>query len=170
MLDILILAGLISATALGFKDGFFRKLYGVLNIIGGLAASLFLYRLVGGWFSNWFELSLEISRILAFTVIFTLFIVILNLVYRSIGKHEVKSISVWSRFAGGIIGALQGILIISMFLLFIEQTGMIDESLKMESTLYPSFSELGPKIVHYSMKWLPKSQEFLNELLQKKSH
>ncbi|TAK62989.1 MAG: CvpA family protein [Bacteroidetes bacterium] len=164
MLDLFILAGLIGSIALGFKDGFFRKLYGVLGFLGGLCVALLFYSLVGSWYSSWFELPEDTARVLAFATIFLLFVLALNLFYRSIGTDKTKTISVWSRFAGGFVGAFQGALLISLLLLFANKIGLFDQQTISESFFYAYLLDFAPMVITYTMKWLPKAQEFITEL------
>ncbi|MBI5214321.1 MAG: CvpA family protein [Ignavibacteriae bacterium] len=164
MVDIFIIAGLIISIALGFKDGFFRKLYGVLGFLGGLSASLLLYPIVGDWFSAWFEFSTEISRILAFAAVFIVFIVSLNIIYRMLGTDKNKTIKTTSRFAGGFIGAFQGAVSVSLLLILFSRMEVIDEQAKNESLMYDKFIDFAPQVINYTMKWLPKTAEFIEEL------
>ncbi len=164
MVDIFILGGMILSIALGFKDGFFRKLYGVLGFLGGLSASLLLYPIIGDWFSAWFDLPSDISRILAFAVVFVVFILMLNIIYRMMGTDKNKTIKTASRFAGGFIGAFQGAVSVSLLLILFSRIEVIDEQSKSESLMYDTFIDFAPKVINYTMKWLPKTQEFIQEL------
>jgi uncharacterized membrane protein required for colicin V production len=164
MVDIFIIGGIILSIALGFKDGFFRKLYGVLGFLGGLSASLFLYPFLGDWYVDWFELPLDISRILAFATVFVLFVVTLNIAYRMMGTDKDKTIKVVSRFAGGFIGAFQGAISVSLLLILFSRIDFINEQDKKDSLMYDKFIDFAPKVINYTMKWLPKTAEFIEEL------
>ena len=167
MLDAAILGVLIIATVLGFKDGFFRKMYGILGFLGGICAALLVYSFVGELFSKWFDLAPEIARIVAFATIFIVFIVLLNLIYRGVGDDKTKTVAIWSRFAGGAIGLFQGALIASLLLMIATKIGFIDDAAIKGSMFYSDFIDFAPKVMRSSMKWLPKAQEFINELKEK---
>ncbi len=164
MIDIGIGICLLGSAALGFKDGFFRKLYGILGLLGGICAALLLYGWAGELFGRWFELEKEVARLVAFSAIFIIFFILMNIIYRSIGDESDKAIPVWSRLFGGGIGAFEGALIASLILMLATKFGLIDDLMIKESEFYKSFIDFTPKVMTATMKWLPKAQEFIQEL------
>ncbi len=167
MVDIFIFGGLIIGAVLGFRDGFFRKLYSILGFLGGICASLLLYEFLGELIASWLDFSVPIARVFAFTIIFIIFVVALNMVYRWTGSDKSKTMAVWSRSLGGAIGIFQAALVVSLLLMVGNKIGMIDEPMKKDSIAYSSLIDFAPDVMTTTMTWLPKAQVFIKELKEK---
>lgn len=162
--DILILLGVLVFVVLGFRDGFFKKVFGILGFLGGLIFATKFMVPFAGYLSTWLSLSDETALILAFFIIFMLFIVVVNFFYRWFGRTGSETMKFWSRIAGGFLGAAQGAVAVSLILLMLSVLDIPDADAKQESMLYDSTFQVAPMVFDYTTKWMPSSKKFFDEV------
>ncbi len=162
--DILIMLGVLVFIVLGFRDGFFKKVFGILGFLGGLIFATKFMIPFGGYLATWLSLSDETSLILAFFLIFMFFIVVVNLFYRWFGTTGNETMKFWSRIAGGLLGAAQGAVAVSLILLMLSLLDIPDEDTKKDSAMYDSTYQLAPMVFDYTTKWMPSSKKFFEEV------
>ncbi|MBI4810748.1 MAG: CvpA family protein [Ignavibacteriales bacterium] len=162
--DILIFIGILLFVALGIKDGFFKKLYGIIGFLGGLIAATKLMSPLADILIDWFDFTRETSMILGFAIVFLFSIVVVNLLYRWFGHSGSESIKFWSRITGGIIGAFQGMVAVSLILVMLDLFQIPGEETKNDSVLYEDTYQLAPTIFDYSTRWMPDSKMFFEEI------
>ncbi len=164
ILDILILIGILIFVLLGFRDGLLRKVFGILAVLGGLICATKFMSPVADFISQWMSFGEETLVILSFFLIFIIIIAIVNLFYRWFGETGSDTLKVWSRLAGGFLGAFQGALAVSLILQMFNLFDIPVDETKKESNLYKPISQLAPAIFDYSLRWMPSSKKFLDEL------
>ena len=162
--DILIIAGLLVYIAMGFRDGFFKKIFGILGFLVGLVVATKLLSPAGEMVQGWLDFSRETSLVIAFCIIFLSISVVLNLFYRWFGTSGSDTLKMWSRFGGAIIGAGQGAVAISLILFLLNIFGELSEETKRDSSLYQPMIEVAPVVFDYTVTWIPESKDFLQTL------
>ncbi len=167
--DILILLVVLLFVLIGFRDGFFKKIFGILGFLGGLICATKFMAPMADYGSGWLGLGSETSLILAFFSIFLLVIIVVNLFYRWFGESGAETLKYWSRLLGGFLGAAQGAVAVSLVLLMFDQFGMPSEETKHDSLFYGNSVIIAPKVFDYMTKWLPASKKFEEELKEIKS-
>ena len=68
--DLVIIFGIASFMALGFRDGLFKKIYSLIGFWGGLVLAIKFMSPFSEGIGHSFDVSIEVSLILAFFVIF----------------------------------------------------------------------------------------------------
>ncbi|MBA4311371.1 MAG: hypothetical protein C0417_01955 [Chlorobiaceae bacterium] len=162
--DILIAIGVLFFVALGVRDGFFKKLYGIIGFIGGLVAATKFMSPLAEIFVESLGISHDGAMIFAFFIIFAGIILIANLFYRWFGQSSGESVHLWSRIAGGLLGAAQGLLAVSLILVMLDFFQIPEEETKKESILYYDVYPLAPTIFDYTTRWMPDSKRFFDEI------
>ena len=162
--DILIIVGILVYVALGVRDGFFRKMYGIIVLLVGLIAATKLMAPFSGFLINSMEFSEATSIFLAFFSVFIGVIIIASLLYRWFGKSASDTVNVWSRVFGGILGIAQGLVAVSLILVMLGLFDIPDQTEKEESVLYEDVYQVTPSILDYTSRWLPSSNQFLDEI------
>lgn len=167
LLDILIAIGVLAFAGLGFRDGFFKKIFAVVGFLLGLIlATKFM-----GAFAEILESSLgfsnDISNILAFAGIFGGVVILENLSYRWFGQSGSGTLPIWSRFAGAFIGAAQGLVVVSLFLIMLSVFNMPEEETIKDSGFYEPVVRVAPRVFDMSTSWIPESKKFFEELKSK---
>ncbi len=162
--DILIVLGIVLFVILGFRDGLFKKIFSILGFLGGLVCATKFMGPLASYIEGWLNFSEESSLILAFFLIFMFFVVAVNLFYRWFGATGGETLKVWSRLAGGILGAAQGAVAVSLVLLMFSIFEVPDEESRKDSALYQDTVQIAPRVFDYTTKWMPTSKKFFEEL------
>jgi len=162
--DVLILVGVLVFMLLGFRDGFFKKIFGILGFLGGLICAIKFMVPFSNIIMHNLEFSEESALILAFFMIFIMVIIIVNLIYRWFGQSGSETMKIWSRIAGAFLGVAQGLVSVSLILMMLNLFGVPSEDEKQESLLYEDSYQIAPIVFDYSTKWMPASKKFFEEL------
>jgi membrane protein required for colicin V production len=162
--DILILVGILLYAALGVRDGFFRKLYGIIVFVVALIAATKLMAPFSEFLINSMEFSETTAIILAIFIVFIGVIIIASLLYRWFGKSASDTINIWSRIFGGVLGFAQGIVAVSLILVMLGLFDIPSKEDKEGSALYEDVYQVTPNILDYTTRWLPSSKRFLDEI------
>lgn len=165
--DILILVGLLVFVVLGFRDGFFKRLFSVLGLIAGLICATKFLSPASDFIQNSLSFSKDISTILAFAGIFIVVIILQNLFYRWFGKSGDDTLPFWSRIAGALIGTAQGAVAISVVLILLSVLGIPDKEDIETSEFYSPIVKLAPKVFDVATSWMPESKNFTDELKER---
>jgi membrane protein required for colicin V production len=164
LIDILILVGLVLFMALGFKDGFFKKVFGILGFLAGLIFATKFMNPIGEKIMQWLDFSQDTSHILAFLLIFLAIVILEILFYRWFGSSGTGTLKIWSRLAGAIVGMCQGVLAISLLLIMFNIFEIPSDEDKKEAVLYHPVLNAAPIVFDYVTNWIPESRTFIAEL------
>ena len=165
--DILIIIGVLLFIILGIRDGFFKKIFGILGFLGGLICATKFMTILGDIFIDAIGLSREASIIISFFIIFIFVIVVVNLFYRWFGASGGDAIKPWARISGGLLGAVQGVIAVSLILVMLSFFEIPSEEEKADSLLYIETIHVAPLVYDYTTRWMPDSKQFFDELGQK---
>jgi membrane protein required for colicin V production len=168
--DILILIGLIIYMINGFRDGFQKKIFGIIGFWGGLILGTKLMDPVGTQYCAWFGIDEDLAFVLAFFCLFVMVAVIMNLSYRWFGKTGSATLPTMSRIGGALLGAVQGLVALSLILIMFNIFDIPSEETQNDSLFYNETLQIAPEIFDYSTSWLPDSKIFFDELKGKLKH
>mmetsp|Transcript_13606 Transcript_13606/g.6728 ORF Transcript_13606/g.6728 Transcript_13606/m.6728 type:complete len:179 (-) Transcript_13606:226-762(-) len=117
-LDIIIISILIFFIVRGFFRGFIKELASIIGILGGLYSAYVYHIPLSNQISKW--VSSNYLNILSFLLIFIIVFVLINLI-GTIIRHILKALLIiWvDRIFGVAIGAIKGILILSVLLIIL---------------------------------------------------
>ncbi len=161
--DILTILTLILFALLGFKDGFFRKIIGIFTFFIAFIAATKLMDPVGDWIVDWFEFAPFFSYPLGFFLSFLIVIFVINILFRLLGP-KATVLSILNRIFGALLGAAQGLLIASLFLIVLKFANLPSEQSKRESVFYNNIIELAPKVFDTVLAIVPDSKTFFDEI------
>ncbi len=168
--DILILAGLLLYTVIGYRDGLMKKIFGVIGFWGGLIMATKFMESLGLQMVRWFSVDEDTAYVLAFCTIFLLVSLVVNLSYRWFGKTGTESLSPFSRIGGALLGMAQGFVAVSLILLMFNIFDIPSETTQNESLLYNDTVQFAPAVFDYSTSWIPDSKMFFDEMKGKLKH
>ena len=147
VIDIIILICFLPAIYYGIKDGFIRQLAGIVALIlGAWLAWKFSY-LLCTIIDKWIDAGETIIKIISFSAIFIVVIILVNLVGKLIEKIiKITMLSWANRLLGIIFSLLKAAIIISVIILVIDAANNLFEIIPKEtiadSKLYDPFSKL----------------------------
>ena len=162
--DVLILIGILVFVLLGFRDGFFKKIFGILGFLAGLICATKFMGQLADYLNVWLGIGGDAALILGFFSIFIAVILLVNLSYRWFGESGSDTLKYWSRLAGGFLGAAQGAVAVSLVLIMFQDLDLISPETKRDSLLYDSSLKIAPRVFDYMTRWMPTSKKFEDEL------
>jgi membrane protein required for colicin V production len=165
MLDIMIVLGTLFYVMLGFRDGFVKKIYGIIGFWAGLIIATETMYVVGQKLVDVFDFSRELSHIIAFCAVFMVIVVIENLFWRWFGQAGGDVLSMTQRFGGAFIGFLQGLVAVSLLLVLFAIVNLPPPESRENSTLYSRYVHIAPAAFDFSTSFIGEEKGFL-ELLK----
>lgn len=141
ILDILIGIPLIWAMYKGFTKGFIIEVATLLALILGIYGAIHFSDFTADFIQNKFSYDSNYMEIIAFIVTFLLIVIILNVIGKMLNSFiEAISLGLVNRILGVVFGLLKGILILSIFIYFVnfldKKFELISQTKKDESLFY----------------------------------
>ena len=155
VLDIVLVILIVGAAISGFAKGFFVELASIVSLILGIWAAVEFSGLVQQWLSKYLSWSNDSMRLAAFILIFVFVVIVVHLIATLTEKFvQAIALSIFSRIAGGIIGALKAAFVLSILMIIISKIEnftitIIPEKSKMESKFYGPISNMAPNILPF---------------------
>jgi len=155
VLDIVLVILIVGATIKGFLNGFFVELASIVSLILGIWAGVEFSGLVQQWLSKYLTWSNDSMRLAAFILIFVFVVIVVHLIATLTEKFvQAIALSILSRIAGGIFGALKAAFILSILMIIISKIEnftitIIPEKSKLESRLYGPIENMAPNILPF---------------------
>jgi len=112
-------------------------------------------------------MSKEVALIFSFFIIFIVIIIVVNVFYRWFGSSGHDAIKPWERISGGILGAAQGVFVVSLALVMLNFYDTPSEEEKINSLLYNDTVQIAPMVYDYTTKWIPDSKQFFDKIGQR---
>ena len=165
--DVCILIGIVLFVAVGFRDGFLKKIFTSLGFLGGLIFATKYTPDLAERLSAWLNFSQDTSIVMAFFIIFMFIMISVNLFYRWFGQTGSETLKIWSRLGGGVLGVAQGALSVSLVLLLLDVFDIPTEETKQESLFYEEALQVAPNAFDYTTSWMPDSKRFYEEIRDK---
>ena len=138
VLDIVLVILIVGAAISGFAKGFFVELASIVSLILGIWAGVEFSGLVQQWLSKYLTWSNDSMRLAAFILIFVFVVIVVHLIATLTEKFvQAIALSIFSRIAGSIIGALKAAFVLSILMIIISKIEnftitIIPEKSKME--------------------------------------
>jgi len=167
ILDIIIIIALLIGFILGYKDGFVRKLIGLI----GLAIAIFLAVLFSAPFGRMIESVLGIefylSEIIGGVVIFLLIMVVIAIVKRIVHPFD-KVNNLLNQVLGGAVGFIQILFFLSAVFIILKIFNLPSENTAKSSLIYSSVYSVIPKTIDYLQKYTPDSRKIIKDYINEK--
>ena len=163
-IDLIIIITILVGFILGFKDGFVRKLIGLVGF--GLAivlAALFKDDL-GEMVEYAFDIEIYLAKIIAGIVIFFGVILIFTLLKRVIHPFD-KVNNLINQVVGGIVGILQLLYFLSAVFLLLNIFDVPGESVKESSTFYNITYKVIPVTIDILINYTTEPKNIINDFI-----
>jgi len=150
VVDIILVVLLVAAAINGFTKGFFVELASIVSLILGIWAAVEFSGLVQHWLSKYISWSYESTRLASFILIFVFVVILVHLIATLTEKFvQAIALSIFSRLAGAIFGALKAAFIISILMILISKiedytVTIIPERAKAESRFWGPIENMLP--------------------------
>lgn len=164
ILDVPIILGMLFFTVLGYRDGFFKKVYATVAFWTGLLIAVHGMHLVAIGILDILPVSSASAHIAGFFLLFVIFILAENLFYRKFGVNEHDSLRPWSRIAGALIGFFEGAIAVSLLLIMLNVLNDPGDELREQSMFYARVINVTPRFFDITMAWAPDNKPFIESL------
>ena len=154
ILDIIILICLVPAVIQGIRKGFIAQFVSIISIIIGVWASATFADLLGGWLSQYFTISEQTLKLIAFVIILVAVIVGLILLGKAIEALVKLATLGWiNRLLGVLFAILKCMLILGVISILFEALndtfGFVSEEYINDSPLYKAVKWIADLIFPY---------------------
>ncbi|MEJ2616320.1 MAG: CvpA family protein [Ignavibacteriaceae bacterium] len=166
-IDIIIVVLLLVGFILGFKDGFVRKIIGLLGFGLAIFLAIFYAANLGKLIESIFGIEFYLSEIIGGFAIFCITIVIFSVIKRIIHPFD-KVNNLINQLIGGFIGFIQILFFISAVLYLLNIFNIPDIKNKNSSLLYYDVYAILPKTIDYLKKFTPDSKKLIKEYIKEK--
>lgn len=166
-IDAVILVIAITGFILGFKDGFIRKLIGLIGLAVAALCTAVLARRFGILLENVFQIELYLSEIIGGVLIFFAIIIIFTIIKRVVHPFD-KINSLINQLVGGVVGMIQIFYFLSAALLILNIFEIPSSDAKSKSLFYESTSQIIPVTINYLSAYTPEPRQIIKEYIEKK--
>lgn len=152
---------------LGFKDGFVRKLIGLL----GLGLSIFLavtyFDKLGKVIERYFGIELYLSEIIAFIFIFIVVIALFALLKRIVHPFD-KVNNLINQLVGGFVGVIQILFFLSAVFFLLNIFNQPSKNARKTSIFYSAIYSIIPYSVDYLSNYTPETKKIFQDYFNQK--
>ena len=155
VVDIILIVLIAGAAINGFVKGFFVELASIASLVLGIWAAVEFSGLVQNWLTKYLDWSHDMMRLVSFILIFVFVVILVHLI-ATLTEKFVKAIalSIFSRFAGALFGAIKAAFILSLLMIIISKIEgftitIIPLKAKAESRFYTPIENMAPNILPF---------------------
>jgi membrane protein required for colicin V production len=167
LLDIIIALIAVIGFILGYKDGFIRKLIGLIGFGLGIFLAVKFAGDLGKILEKIFGIEFYLSEIIAGIIIFLLIIFLSSVIKRVVHPFD-KVNNLINQIVGGAIGAIQILFFASALLFLMNIFNAPSKKIKESSFLYKRVYNIVPSTVDYLNNYTPKTKEIIKNYINEK--
>ena len=151
-LDILILLPVIWFGIRGFRKGLIIALCTFVALVAGAFAGIYLSDALGSWLHSSFGMDPRYASAVAFSIIFILIIVLMNLLGRALEKMiDLVALGIINKIAGAAFGISKALMVMSLLFFVTEKFDaghhLISDEAKEASLLYKPVAGIAPLVI-----------------------
>ena len=167
ILDIIILVVVFIGFILGYKDGFVRKLIGLIGFILAVFVAIKFASSFGEIIESITGIEIYLSQIIAGIIIFLVIIFIFSILKRYIHPFD-KVNNFVNQLVGGLVGAIQILFFISAFFIILNIFSVPSKQSKDNSFFYYKTYSLIPGTIEYISQYKAKPKEIIKDYIRDK--
>jgi membrane protein required for colicin V production len=164
ILDLILILVIVVGFILGFKDGFIRKLIGLI----GFGAAIFLAIIFSFSFGRAIEsitgIEIYLSEIIAGIIIFLAVLFVFSLLKRFIHPSD-KVNNLINQVIGGLVGVIQVLFFLSAVLIILNIFNTPGEDSKESSLLYDRVYTIIPETIEYISQYEAEPKKAIKEYI-----
>lgn len=165
--DIIIFITLLIGFVLGFKDGFVRKLIGILGLISAVIITAMLSSKLGLLIEELFDIELYLSEIIAGIVLFLGTVLIFSLLKRVVHPFD-KVNNLLNQLVGGAVGVIQLLFFLSAVFLLLNIFEVPGKKTQDDSFLYHHTYNVIPFTINFMKDYTPSTEEIIKNYINQK--
>jgi membrane protein required for colicin V production len=149
---------------LGFKDGFVRKLIGLIGFALAIVLAVLIKDDLGEMVEFAFDIEIYLAEIIAGITIFFGVILVFTLLKRVIHPFD-KVNNLINQIVGGVVGILQLLYFLSAVFLLLNIFDIPGKSVKESSTFYNITYKVIPVTIDFLTNYTPESKKIINDFI-----
>lgn len=165
--DIIIFVVVFIGFVLGYKDGFIRKLIGLIGIVLAIYLAIKFAFTLGEIIESVTGIEIYLSEIIAGILIFLAVILIFSVLKRFIHPFD-KVNNFINQFIGGFVGSLQILFFLSGLFIILNVFNTPDKESKENSWFYHKVYNIIPVTIDFLSRYQAKPKEVIKEYIRDK--
>ncbi len=167
ILDLIIVIVALVGFVLGYKDGFVRKLIGLIGFGLGIYLAVKFAPALGKIIENNFGIEFYLSQIIAGIMIFIAVIIIFAVIKRIV--HPFDKVNNWiNQLLGGLFGSVQILFFLSAIFFLMNVFNAPSKNITQKSFLYHKVYDIIPDTINYLNDYTPKTKEIIKDYINEK--
>jgi membrane protein required for colicin V production len=167
LLDALIITGVIIGFILGFKDGFIRKLIGIIGFVLAVVAAVFFAGKLGLLIESIFGIEYYLAEIIGGLVIFISIITIFVFLKRVVHPFD-KVNNLINQIVGGVVGSIQILYFFSAIFIIVNIFDLPDKDTRKQSIFYNNTLNVIPFTIQYLSYYTPEPRKLIENYINEK--
>lgn len=167
IIDILIGGAVIIGFVLGYKDGFVRKIVGLIGIAVAIITVIFFADDLGFMIEAAFGIEIYLAEIIGAIVIFLGILILFTILKRVVHPFD-KVNNLINQLIGGAVGVLQLLFFLSAVFLLLNIFEIPEEKAKENSVFYQPTHDLIPFTIDYLKDYTPSTEEIIKNYINEK--
>jgi len=167
LLDALIVIGVLIGFILGFKDGFVRKLIGIIGFVSAVILSIYFASQFGLLIESIFRIEFYFAEILGGLIIFFAVLSIAMVLKRIIHPFDMVN-NLINQIVGGVVGSIQIIYFLSAIFIILNLFNLPEKQTRNQSLLYSSTYKVIPLTIQYLSYYTPQPRKLIEEYINDK--
>ena len=167
LLDALIVIGVLIGFILGFKDGFVRKLIGIVGFVLAVFLSIYFASQIGLLIESVLRIEYYFAEIVGGVLIFVAVITIAMILKRVLHPFDMVN-NLINQLAGGVVGSVQIIYFLSAIFIILNLFNLPEKQTRNQSLLYYSTYKVIPLTIQYLSYYTPQPRKLIEEYINDK--
>lgn len=166
-IDIIIITALAIGFILGFKDGFVRKLVGIIGFIAAVTIAILFSSFVGRMIESFFGIEFYLAEIMAGLLLFIAIMIVTTILKRVIHPFD-KVNNLINQLIGGFVGIIQLLFFISAILLLLNIFDFPDKKTQKSSVFYKYAYATIPTSIDFLKDYTPSTEDVIKDYINQK--
>ncbi|MEO8231882.1 MAG: CvpA family protein [Ignavibacteriota bacterium] len=166
-IDIIIVVALAIGFLLGFKDGFVRKLVGIIGFIAAVTIAILFSSYVGKIIESVFGIEFYLAEIMAGLLLFVAIMIVTTILKRVIHPFD-KVNNLINQLLGGFFGIVQLLFFLSALFLLLNIFDFPDKKTQQSSMLYKYAYGAIPTSIDFLKNYTPSTEDIIKDYINQK--
>ena len=167
LLDIIILVFIAIGFILGFKDGFVRKIIGLVGFIIATFLSIKLAAFLGKVIESALNIEFYLSEIIGGIAIFLFVIVVFSIIKRVVHPFD-KFNNIINQIVGGVVGILQVLFFLSGLFLLLNVFNQPGTKITSKSFFHEKILGIIPSVINSVRVYTPETKKMIKDYINDK--
>ena len=163
--DLIVIATVLVGFILGFKDGFVRKLIGIIGFTLAIISAAILKDDLGRLIEYTFGMEFYLAEITGGVLIFFAVVLVFTLLKRVIHPFD-KVNNLINQLVGGVVGIVQLLYFLSAIFLLLNVFDIPGKTVRGESAFYSNTYKIIPVTIEFLNNYTPQTKEIFEDYIK----